>query len=346
MAVTRQTLKLADGIRVALDATVDDTTRALVREWARAWNELATEWQNVADDLVAAGGRVPRGKLLKAKRTQRALAATRDALLELGKHAGVTITEPVTDLVAAGAAGQADLIASQHPRSAAVMAVDFARVDDKALAAIVKRSTQQILAGTKPVAREVEAAMRAKLIRGVAVGENPRAAARQMVTGLEGRFNWGLNRALVVARTEMLDAHRAAGMAQEKANTDVVTGWTWLSALDVRTCPSCWAMHGSEHPVTEEGPDDHQQGRCTRLPLLKPWSELGFDITEPASLVPDAQDVFAGLSADDQLLVMGRTRLDLLGSGQIGWSDLSTKRSAAGWRDSHGVTPLKDLAAA
>ena len=41
--------------------------------------------------------------------------------------------------------------------------------------------------------------------------------------------------------------------------------------------------------------------------------------------------------------IMGAERLQLLQSGSIQWADLSTRRQTDGWRDSFGVTPLKDL---
>jgi hypothetical protein len=40
---------------------------------------------------------------------------------------------------------------------------------------------------------------------------------------------------------------------------------------------------------------------------------------------------------------MGGTRLELLQSGKIQWADLSTVKHTDGWRDSHVVTPVKDL---
>jgi hypothetical protein len=38
-----------------------------------------------------------------------------------------------------------------------------------------------------------------------------------------------------------------------------------------------------------------------------------------------------------------RQALKLLQDGNITWADLSAKRETAGWRDSYGVTPIKDL---
>jgi hypothetical protein len=58
----------------------------------------------------------------------------------------------------------------------------------------------------------------------------------------------------------------------------------------------------------------------------KSWRELGFDIDEPPSVVPDALASFRAMPHADQLAVLGKDRLDLLDSGAIRWSDLATRR--------------------
>jgi len=153
-------------------------------------------------------------------------------------------------------------------------------------------------------------------------------------------------RAMVISRTEMLDAHRNAAHLWELDNADVMAGWEWISALDKRTCPSCWSKHGTIHDIKEPGPHDHQQGRCTRLPKAKTWADLGFKgIDEPADLLPDAQSTFEQLSAEDQLTVMGKRRLELVQSGKVSWADLSRKRTTSGWRDSYAPASVSDLEA-
>lgn len=95
------------------------------------------------------------------------------------------------------------------------------------------------------------------LVNGAAQGWNPRKTAREMMRAMGGN----LDRALVIARTEQFRAYRAAAQIGFEANADILDGWVWSSALDPRTCPVCWAMHGSVHPVTEVM-QDHVCGRC------------------------------------------------------------------------------------
>jgi SPP1 gp7 family putative phage head morphogenesis protein len=241
------------------------------------------------------------------------------------------------------------IIASQFPGEAgdqAALGVRFNRVPADQISAIVKRTTQQITKLTWPLTRAATEAMKRELVRGVAMGDNPRESARRLLQRLEGRFNGGLARALNVARTEILDAHRAAAAASQEANSDVLAGWVWTAKLDARTCPSCWAQHGRLHPLAEPGPLDHQSGRCARTPKTRSWRDLGFDVPEPPDVVPDARQVFASLPRADQLTVMGGARLGALQHGDITCADLSRLRRTTGWRDSYGVTSLEDLLAA
>lgn len=347
MAITDETLRLTSELRIAIAATVDAETRRLVRAWVRAWDQIRGEADAAVADLLAIEpGRWPtRGRINRAERAQRLLAVARERLDEVAKRAGVDITNAAGQVVHMGSGGQPRIIASQMPPVAGprILAARFDRVSPDALDVIVARTTTQIENTLDPLAPDAAEAMRQALVRGVAVGDNPREAARRMLRGLEGQFNGGLTRALTIARTEILDAHRAGSAAQHRANSDVLAGWVWHAQLDRRTCPSCWGRHGGQHPLSEDGPADHQQGRCTRTPVTRTWRELGFSMDEPPDVLPDARITFKGLPHADQLRIMGPGRLAGLEDGSITWDDLSQRRRTVGWRDSYGVRPLRDL---
>lgn len=353
MSITPETMRLVAGMRIQIGATVDDATNDLIRAWATGWAEVTAEWETAVADLVAASddGRWPSPtQVTRAERARRALDVTRGKLIELGQLTGVRILQDVQQITTDAADWHARLIASQVPATAAAdtatLVAGFNRVDPFALDAIVRRTTGQVTSTALPLSVEAMTAVQAELIRGVAVGDNPRRAAARMVQRVEGAFNGGLNRALVIARTEMLDAHRAGGQAQDVANKDVLAGWTWTATLDRRTCPSCWAKHGSTYEADDPGPLDHQQGRCARVPKTLSWRELGFDLDEPPSVMPDAQRVFAALPEADQLQIMGPARLDALNSGRVAWADLARRRETPDWRPSYAPVPVRDLPAA
>jgi hypothetical protein len=217
------------------------------------------------------------------------------------------------------------------------------RFEPSALAAIIARASGQIHADTLPLSDEAVAAMRAALIEGIIVGDNPIPVARDMVGRVEGAFNGGLTRALTTSRTEMLDAYRAASAYIHRANADLVPAWTWYARLDSRTCAACWSRHGRTYPTTVPGPDDHPRGRCTRLPKLASWKELGIAAPEPPSLLPDAEKTFNQLSRADQVAAFGPGRLELYRSGAITWDQLATWRDTPQWRRSNQPTTVRDL---
>lgn len=351
MAINDETLRLAKAMRITVDSEVDAAVRKIVRSWARAWVEIHDAWADAMMDLAAAStdGNWPSVWVVaRSQKAQAALAAATDQIVELANLAGVTITDGIGRIVAATGPGDAAIIASQLPTEAGVradLAARFNRLDELAMSRVVDRSAQQITAATYRLAQVAQEAMRGSLIRGIALGDNPRRAAREMLRRARGDFNGGLTRALTLARTEMLDAHRAAARGNHVGNADVVTGWIWSSALDTRTCPSCWAMHGTEHDIAESGPDDHQQGRCARIPKTKTWRELGFNLDEPASVLPDGRTVFDALPQADRLAIMGPERLRALDDGLVGMGGLAQRRSTDGWRDSWVPTPVRNLLA-
>lgn len=343
MAVTADTLRIVADLRARLERMTDAQTLTLTRAWVEAYATLAPDFQAAITELVAAGGTVPRSVVAKNIRLRDALQASRAMLDELARTTETVVVNDVGQAVLDAVDGHAAVVASQMPPTTAP-GMSFTRMSPDALAAIVERTTQQIHSATLPLAADTERVMKRALIRGVAVGDNPRRTASRIMDATEQRFNGGLTRALTIARTETLDAHRTATQASEKTNTKILAEWEWHAALNARTCPSCWAMHGTRHPLDESGPNDHQNGRCARVTVTKTWAELGFTgIEEPPSLTPDAETEFNNLTPDTQLAIMGRGRLEALQSGKIAWADLSTVKQTPGWRDSHTVAPLRDL---
>lgn len=348
MAINRETLRLSRELRILIRDTENEAVRSLVRAWATAWQEIETEWSLAVQDLLAVTpGQWPtRAQIARAARAQQALDLALTRLDELSDFAGVLIERAGADAVHRAVEWQPRIIASQLPPSvgdAALLAGTFDRISADAIDAIIERAATQIHSTRRPLSADAVDAMKRSLIRGVAVGENPRKAAAQMLARVQGDFNGGLTRALTIARTEILDAYRSGAAAAQLANEDVLQGWVWQAQLDTRTCPSCWAQHGSKHALTELGPNDHQNGRCARLPVTKPWRDLGIDLDEPESQLPDARTTFEALPRADQLTIMGPTRLAALDNGAP-WVGLTQRRTTKGWRDSWHPRPASLLA--
>ena len=72
-------------------------------------------------------------------------------------------------------------------------------------------------------------------------------------------------------------------------NDDVMSGKEWSSALDRKTCPTCGALDGKrwttdgkpiKHSMVYQIPPKHFRCRCSMVPVLKTWAELGINMDE------------------------------------------------------------------
>jgi SPP1 gp7 family putative phage head morphogenesis protein len=349
VAINRKTLKLLRELRVTVGREADESTRILTAAWVRAWDELRGQFVSGLDEALALAillQRWPRPwELARLDRLARAITAADLALRTLGQRTEVVVTDAAGRVIHATGEAEPRLIASQLPAAeqTAAAATFSQKILPSVLDVIAARTAGQITASAYPLSMDATEAMKRALIRGVVIGENPRDTARQMLKTVEGTFNGGLNRAVVIARTEVLDAYRAASRYSHAANADVLEGWRWQASLDRRCCPSCWGKHGTLYGPGDPGPLDHHQGRCSRMPEVKSWKSLGINLPEPPSIFPDARARFDDLTDAEQLSIMGPGRLRLLKSGAVDFPDLAVARPTGGWRTSYGPRPVTDL---
>lgn len=327
-----------------VDTHVDTATGDMVRAWARLWNELTRDWAVAVEQIITTGstGRLTKAQLFRLTRVRSALSVSHEALAQLAGQAESVMITRIPSLVADASASELEVIVSQLPDAfGGQAALDAAT--GRAITAITRRATEQVTSLTKPIADDAYQVMLAELQRGVALGVNPRVAANRMLQRTKGGFDGGLVRATRIARTEMLDAYRAAAQASDEANTDVLAGWRWSASLSPRTCPACLAMNGQVFSTSTPGPQGHVNCRCARTPVTKSWAELGILMPEPPDQTPDARAWFDDLPEREQLAIMGPTRLRLLQSGQVSWDDLAVKVPNSGWRHSWQPRTLGDL---
>ncbi|MEV1013768.1 hypothetical protein [Micromonospora sp. NPDC049730] len=353
MAVTSRTLRLVRALRATVGGYADSAVRDLTAQWVEAWDRLAPTWHTAVDLL--AGWALTRDRwptpveLARVQPLQQVLADTDDTLTVLAAATTDTVITASGLAIDATITAQPEVVASQLPaayRDDTRQRVT-SRILPSALDVIRTRVTQAITVQTRPLSADASAAIRRELVRGVELGSSPEEVARRAVAAVNGAFDGGLRRALNVARTETLDAYRTAARYADDANADLLDGWVWLATVTgksaAKTCPSCWAMHGTVHDLAEAGPLDHQQGRCSRAPHVKPWSALGIDLDEPADATPDRQAAFDALTDAQQTAVLGAARLALLRNGSIDWADLAVRRDNPAWRTSIVPRPLRDL---
>lgn len=341
MSIDPESLRLQQELEAALRGVTDQAVRDIVAAWAMTWDEISRDLTGVLVDMLLAGDRVTATQLRRSIRLRRALVVAKDRLEALTTATGVRITRDLQAVIDTAGAAQASVIDSQLPAGTDLVdASAWSRVDPDQLDAIVDRSTEQITSRLAPLAAETTDAIRRELVRGVAAGTNPRVTARRMVDRAGGHLNLSLTRALTIARTETLDAHRAAAQVGQAQHADVLAGWVWLASLSPRTCAACWGMHGEEFGLEVPGPQGHQNCRCSRMPKTKPWSDLGFDgIEEPPPVFGDPDALFATLPPADQQRILGGRGYQAWLAGEFPRSKWAVRRRVDGWRDS--MVPAK-----
>ena len=83
--------------------------------------------------------------------------------------------------------------------------------------------------------------------------------------------------------TAVMHVSNVARNATFRDNSDILNGVQFVATLDTLTCEECAALDGT----TYENPEDAPQPplhlgpcRCTLVPIVKSWKELGFDVEE------------------------------------------------------------------
>lgn len=186
------------------------------------------------------------------------------------------------------------------------------------------------------VAAGVEQAM----IKGLALGFNPRIVAEIIKSEMGQALTWSLR----TVRTAMLWSYREANRASYVANSDIVQGWVWHAKLgDGRTCMSCIAQHGTLHPP-DEVLNDHHNGRCAMVPVTRSWADLGFPgIPDTNPRVKPGREWFAGLSDAEQRRLMGRSMWEAWKAGAVSWDDMSSVHSDPVYGDMRTAPSLRAL---
>ena len=147
---------------------------------------------------------------------------------------------------------------------------------------------------------------------GVALGFNPRKIAALV----RDAFGGGLTDALRFVRTAQLWSYREASRATYTVND--VQEWIWHAELGPRTCPSCLAMHGTRHPMSETL-NDHHNGRCAMIPVVE-----GF----PTVVEPGEGEAWLRDQPESvQRQILGKGKFEAWRDGGTPFADLTTVRN-------------------
>lgn len=314
--------------RAALLAQEQAAMQEMARRWLQVESALDNAIQLTALELINNGTMTP-SQIMRSRRWFSLMEQTRDELRRYeaymepriisGQRNAITQAVQHSEAAVQAAAAEAQIVVpfNRLPVTAVENMVGLAG-DGSPLRAILEDASR---AGADALGEQ--------LVRGIALGVNPREVARRaMRLGLGTSYT----RMAAISRTEMLRVYRVTTLASYEASR-VVGSYVRLSARDRRVCPACLFADGREYPVSH-GFDEHVQGRCVALPRL---------INGPTIRFENGQQWFRTQPETVQRAMLGRGRFDLWQRGEVSLDDMVTRDYDATWGGSLRVTRLRDL---
>lgn len=324
------------------------TQRLLITEYGHAFRNIQQELRAL-DDLIATalGKGEDAGRwLARQHQLEEWLASAHDQLARFVLTADQHIRS-LAEHATVQARGDAPALirAALGPAPAHVeTAVVFAAPPPEVVATIVRNTGEgrPLTDLLERAASEGAGNARRTLIQGVLRGKGPRQLARALRPALAVTPQ----RALLIARTEMIRAYRQTTQATYQANRSVVQAWSWQCTFDNRTCAACWAMSGEVFPVTQSL-DSHPGCRCTMVPQTASWQDLGFEgVPDSRPPIRKGTDVFDALPSTDQRIILGPAKYEAYQSGQITLKDLVHETRSPVWGKGRREASLRQALAA
>jgi hypothetical protein len=136
-------------------------------------------------------------------------------------------------------------------------------------------------------------------VRGIVEGWSPLRTARAIRELLPSMT---VARAQNLMRTVQLTSYRDAAVLHRVANADILAYQVRIAVLDNRTCLACIALHGTRLSLNERV-NDHHQGRCTSISVLRGGFERN---------IPDGEAWYNQQPESRQRQIAGDTIFELL----------------------------------
>lgn len=326
--------ELASQFRARLLAQDAETIRALTHAWLTVDARLSARLGQLLSQIEKqqqAGHQVTFGWLIEKRRLESLQRQIRAEVDRFARQAEQRIAEQQRTFARQAVNDAAELFGAglgDAPEGVSVSAI-FNRLPVSAVESVAGflsdgSPLSALLAELGPASA---ARVRESLLAGLALGTGTRQIAQQIRAALGGN----LSRAMRIARTETMRAYRDATHESYKRNGDVLQGWTWVAGTGPRTCPVCWEMHGTVHPITEQL-SSHPHCRCVAVPLTKSWAELGFSgVRDTRPKIERGDVLFRKLTPAEQRAILGKAKYEAWQRGEITLRDLVGYRVDPRW---------------
>lgn len=282
----------------------------------------AAAWDSIRDDLAvvqaairnahAQGQSVDPEWVRRSMEVQRMLRQVERQLLQLAPVVSGHCSTLAQEAVEAAVADSAQLLATAGTDVDALTYLNT-RAAVQIVGVVERGPLEQLLqVRAAGAVQEAQRTLEVAVIR----GWSPYRTARELervTTTMARRY------ALMLARTEQLRAYRE-GTRQAYIANPAVQRWRWSARLAPgRTCPMCWAMHGTEHSVRRTMAT-HPSCMCTLLPVV-----AGVDYGDTGV------ERFANLPASEQLATLGPAAHAAYVAGDLELPDLVVQGRHPKW---------------
>ena len=250
-------LQVLEAARARLDAMELGMMQELGRSWLQIEQRLEADMAALAYEMAerrTAGKIITQQMVWKAERYKALQAQMAAELKKYGNDTAVaTISAAQKQYAMLGIdSAQAAINASYGPMGGAFNRINVSAVQSMIGLAGDGSPLRTLLAASYDDAAQ---GMLDALVNGMARGLGPAQVAREMANG----FGMGLDRALLIARTETARAYRTASTEQYR-QSGVVTGFKRLVHTST-ACLACLMLSGEKFDAADEL-DDHPNGKA------------------------------------------------------------------------------------
>ena len=313
-----------------MDALDESTVNDLAARWLLIEVSLQKDMTILAQEFErrrVAGEVVTEQMIYKSRHYQVLQSQVEKEILKYNKDYAIDAISAAQERAAMlGINAATDSIYASYPSA---ISANFDKLNVKAVESLIGISGDGKPLGNllkKAVGESSDGIVQA-MLAGIGKGDGALAIAKAMADGM----GLGLDRSLLIARTETNRAYRSASVQQYR-ESGVVTGFMRLVKKD-EACIGCLALDGEIFELEAEF-EDHPNGRCTCVPIVR-----GVDPPEWEK----GTDWLANQNEGKQRDILGNARYEMYKNGTP-LTDFVTHSHSDVWGDAPALVPISQLA--
>ena len=316
--------------RANMDAMEADLMADMGRRWLVIEHGLEADIAALAQEMArrtTAGETITQQMIWRADRYKIIKAQLADEIKKYNKDYAVdTISRAQQQYASLGIQAAQDAITANYPSP---LSASFNRININAVESMIgfAGDGSPLYTLLKNDYGDAANGLVDALVNGLARGLGPGQIGRDMANGM----GMGLDRALLIARTEAARSYRT-GSTKQYRESGVVSGFMRL-VKKATACAACLMLDGETFQLAEEL-DDHPRGKCMVIPLVE-----GVDPPEWQK----GKDWFLEQSEADQKRILGPKKWQAWKDNDIPLERFAQHAHSDVWGVSPRVATLAEL---